>query len=68
VNLCITSSRTLHLILTCEICHSRIGQCILDSLRMVIVACYLVSGSSVSFVHDFSSVIVLFSSTLISGM
>jgi hypothetical protein len=35
---------------------------------MAIVACYLVSDSRVSFVHDFGSVTLLFSSTLISGV
>jgi hypothetical protein len=60
--------RMMHLTLTCEMCGSRIVQRILDSLRMTTVACYLVSGSRVSFIHDFSSVTLLFSSTLISGV
>jgi hypothetical protein len=54
--------------ITCEMRCSRIFQHILDSLRMVTVACYLVSGSCVSFIRDFGSITMLFSGTLISGV
>jgi hypothetical protein len=58
----------VHLTLTCEMRGSRIVQRIFDSLRIATVACYLVSGSCVSFIHDFNSVTLLFSSTPISGV
>jgi hypothetical protein len=45
--LSVTRSGTMHLTLTCEMHGSWIVQCILDSLRMVIVACYLVSASCI---------------------
>jgi hypothetical protein len=35
---------------------------------MATVACYLVYDSCVSFIHDFSSINLLFSDTTISGM
>jgi hypothetical protein len=35
---------------------------------MMTIACYLVSGSCVSFVHDFGSVTLLFSDTSILGV
>jgi hypothetical protein len=60
--------RNMHLTLNCEMCDSRIFQRILDSLRMVIVACYLMSVSCVSFIHDFNSVTLLFSGTPISSV
>jgi hypothetical protein len=41
-NLCVTHSRMMHLIWTCEIRGSWIIQRILDSLRMTTVVCYLV--------------------------
>jgi hypothetical protein len=41
VNLCVSRSEMMHLTWTCEMRGSRIVQCILDNLRMVIVACYL---------------------------
>jgi hypothetical protein len=40
----------------------------LDNLRMTTIACYLVSGSCVSFVRDFGSIIPLFSDTSISDV
>jgi hypothetical protein len=42
VNLCVTHLGTMHLTRTCEMCGPQIVQCILDSLRMVMAACYLV--------------------------
>jgi hypothetical protein len=41
-NLCVTRSRMMHLTRTCEMRGFRIIQRILDSLRMMTVACYLV--------------------------
>jgi hypothetical protein len=67
-NLCVIRSGMMHLTLTYEMCGFRIVHRILDSLRMTIVACYLVFGSCVSFVHDFSSVTLLFSGTPISDV
>jgi hypothetical protein len=46
----------------------RMVQCILDSERIMIVVCYLMSGSCVSFIRDFGSVTLLFSNTLVSGV
>jgi hypothetical protein len=43
MNLCVTHSGMMHLTLSCEVHHSRIVQCILDSLRMVASVCYLVT-------------------------
>jgi hypothetical protein len=57
----------MHLKLTYWMRGSQIVQRILDSMRMAIVVCYLVSDSCVSFIHDFSSVTLLFSDTPISG-
>jgi hypothetical protein len=42
-NICVTRSETMHLTWTYEMCGSRIVQCILDSLRIMTIACYLVS-------------------------
>jgi hypothetical protein len=35
---------------------------------MMIVACYLLSGSCVSLIHDFGIITMLFSGTLLSGV
>jgi hypothetical protein len=43
VNLCVTHAGMMHLTLTCEMHGSRIVHCILDSLRMATVVCYLMS-------------------------
>jgi hypothetical protein len=67
-NICITRSGTMHLTLTCEIRDSRIVQRILYNLRMMIVACYLIFGSCVSFIRDLGNVTLLFTGTLISGV
>jgi hypothetical protein len=66
-NLCVSRSATMHLILTREMRGSQIVQRNLDSIRMMIVTCYLVSGTYVSFVRDFGSVTLLFSGTPILG-
>jgi hypothetical protein len=58
----------MHLILTCKMRDYRIVQRILNSLRIVIVASYLVTGFHVSFIHDFISVTLLFFGTPISGV
>jgi hypothetical protein len=68
VNLCVTHSGRMHLTLTCEMCDFRIVHCILDSPRMAIFVCYLVSDSCVPFVRDFGSVTLLFYGTPISGV
>jgi hypothetical protein len=44
VNQCITRSGMMHLTLTCEMHGSLIVHHILDSLRMMTVACHLVSA------------------------
>jgi hypothetical protein len=62
-NLCVTRSGTMHLTLTCEMHDSRIVQRILDNPRIATIAYYLVSGSCVSFIHDFGSVTLLFYAT-----
>jgi hypothetical protein len=64
-NLYVTHWGKMHLTLTCEIRDSQIIQHVLDSLRIATVTCYLVSDSRVFFFHDFSSVTLLFSDTLI---
>jgi hypothetical protein len=43
VNLCVTHSVTMHITLSYEVHRSRIIQRILDSLRMAISVCYLVT-------------------------
>jgi hypothetical protein len=67
-NLCVTHLGKMYFTLTCEMCDSRMVQRILDSLRITIVAYYLVFGSYVSFINDFYSIILLFSSTPISDI
>jgi hypothetical protein len=65
VNLCVTHSRTMHPPITYEMHGFQIVQHILNSLRMAIIVIYLMFNSCVSIIHDFSSVTLLFSGTLI---
>jgi hypothetical protein len=68
VNLCVTHSGMMHLTLTCEMRGSFIVQRILDNLRIMTIACYLVSGTHISFFLDFGIVTLLFSGTSILGV
>jgi hypothetical protein len=58
----------MHLTLTCEMYGSWIVQHILNSLRMAIITCYLLSGSRVSFVCHFGSITLMLSGTPKSGV
>jgi hypothetical protein len=60
-------SGTMHLTWTCEMRGSWIVQHILDNLRMTTIVYFLMSVF-VSFIHDFGSITLLFSNTLISGV
>jgi hypothetical protein len=57
----------MHLKLTCEVRGFGIVHCILESLRMMTVACCLIL-SHVPSVRDFDSVTLLFSCTPVPGM